>query len=102
MYRFPYPWVEELDAESLPNCTVYQTDGHGSAAARSLEAAVRDSLENPIGCPSLAAMLRDSSAKKVLILVDDMTRPTPQRRMLPALLSALEESGIRSEDICIV
>ncbi len=102
MYRFPYPWVEALDTESLPNCTVYEPGEHTSLVSQSLEEAVRDCLEKPAGCPPLATMLRDSSAKKVLILVDDMTRPTPQRRILPALLSALGESGIRSEDICVV
>ncbi|QQO09149.1 nickel-dependent lactate racemase [Breznakiella homolactica] len=40
--------------------------------------------------------------KRLLIIINDATRPTPTEAMLSVLLPAVEKSGIRKEDICIL
>jgi nickel-dependent lactate racemase len=40
--------------------------------------------------------------KKVAIVVDDNTRPTPTARMLPLILAELQQAGVRDEDITIL
>jgi len=49
--------------------------------------AVRDALRQPIGSPPLKALVKPSD--KVGIAFSDITRPTPNHIMLPALLSEL-------------
>jgi nickel-dependent lactate racemase len=56
-------------------------------------------LKNPIGSPSLKELIFQKKAQKILIIVNDITRPTPYKIILPPLLSELEEAGIKKEDI---
>ncbi|HEX9075323.1 MAG TPA: nickel-dependent lactate racemase [Anaerolineae bacterium] len=63
-------------------------------------ALVAAALENPTGCPPLARTVRRGNT--VAVLVDDYTRHTPIRVMLPPVLCELEEAGIAPRDIRIV
>ncbi|HOF03393.1 MAG TPA: nickel-dependent lactate racemase [Atribacterota bacterium] len=56
-------------------------------------------LEEPIKSPALAQLIRDKKAKTILIIVNDITRPTPYHILLPPLLKKLEQTGIKKEDI---
>lgn len=47
-------------------------------------------------------MLRESRARTVLILADDLTRPTPQAEMLPPVLDCLAAAGIAEKDITVL
>jgi nickel-dependent lactate racemase len=64
------------------------------------EAAVADSLRHPIGSWSLAELAR--GRRNACILVCDITRPVPNRLLLPPLLRTLEEQGIARKDILIL
>jgi len=65
-----------------------------------LAGAVWEALENPIGLPKLRKLLRPQT--QVLILVDDLTRPTPQRELLPSLLDFLNGCGVSDRNIRIL
>ncbi len=64
------------------------------------ETAVANALANPIGTPPLAELAR--GRKDACILVCDITRPVPNRIILPPLLKTLEEQGIARRDILIL
>jgi nickel-dependent lactate racemase len=57
-------------------------------------------LQDPIGTPPLGRMARPGN--RVVILADDLTRPTPQRKILPALLDCLHEAGVADEDVTVI
>lgn len=61
-------------------------------------AAVRDAIRNPIGAPGLAELVA-RHGKRTLILVDDSTRSTPQKLILPILLDELNEAGVPDSEI---
>jgi nickel-dependent lactate racemase len=63
-------------------------------------AAIDDVLRRPTGTPPLADLAR--GRKNACILVCDITRPVPNRLILPPILRTLEASGMRREDICIL
>ncbi|MCB9148198.1 MAG: nickel-dependent lactate racemase [Caldilineaceae bacterium] len=63
-------------------------------------AAIRAALCEPIGSPPLAQKVRPGD--KVVIVHSDITRPTPNDRMLPVLLAALEAAGIARADITLL
>jgi nickel-dependent lactate racemase len=63
-------------------------------------AAVARALAEPIGTPPLAQMAR--GRKNACILVCDITRPVPNRIILPPLLRTLEEQGIARRDILLL
>src|SRR5438034_3483857 len=64
------------------------------------EAAIAGALAHPIGSRPLAEVAR--GRRNACILVCDITRPVPNRTILPPLLRTLEEQGIARRDILIL
>ncbi|MGO8880043.1 MAG: nickel-dependent lactate racemase [Desulfomonilaceae bacterium] len=67
-----------------------------SGAIDSMEACARG-IMSPIGAERLAS--RDLSGKKVLVVVDDHSRPTPVAGFLPAVLNELSAAGVSKESV---
>ena len=63
-------------------------------------AAIAAALAQPIGSPPLAQIAR--GRKNACILVCDITRPVPNKLILPPLLRILEEQGIARRDTLIL
>ena len=63
---------------------------------------LRELLKNPFGCPSLRELIFQKKASKVLIIVNDITRPTPYEIILPPLLDELRQIGIKKENIIFI
>lgn len=68
---------------------------------RDLPAAVREALASPVGAPGLDELARRHGTK-TMILVDDGTRSTPQKLILPVLLDALNAAGVRDGEITVM
>jgi len=63
-------------------------------------AAIRQALRVPIDAPPLRELVRRGD--RVVVVHSDLTRPIPNDRVLPVLLSALEEAGVRRGDITLL
>ena len=63
-------------------------------------AAIRAALRQPINSLPLAARVR--AGNKVVIVHTDITRATPNDRLLPVLLAELEAAGIKRGDITLL
>jgi nickel-dependent lactate racemase len=61
---------------------------------------IKHSLENPIGSAPLSQEVK--KGMKLIIMADDITRPTPRERIFPALLNRLNEAGIPDRDITVL
>jgi len=61
-----------------------------------------DLLKNPMGSLSLKKLIQQKGAKKILIIVNDITRPTPYKMILPPLLDELKKIGIKKENIAFI
>jgi nickel-dependent lactate racemase len=70
------------------------------APAPDLDREIITALNRPIGSPPLAELAR--GAKKAVLLVDDVTRPTPAARILPVVLEELRRQGLSPGQISIV
>jgi nickel-dependent lactate racemase len=64
------------------------------------EAAIAHALAHTIGNPPLAEVAR--GRRNACILVCDITRPVPNRLILPPLLRTLEGQGIHRQDILLL
>src|SRR5262245_33684247 len=62
--------------------------------------AIAQMLRNPIGTPPLTELARGK--KSACILICDITRPVPNKLILPPMLKILEESGIPRDQILIL
>lgn len=67
-----------------------------------LKEAVFKAMESPEGCEPLSIQLRKENPKSILLLIDDNTRSTPQRIILPVVLDYLDSCGISDSQIKIL
>lgn len=61
---------------------------------------VKQAVQRPVGSAPLTELVKGKD--HVAIVVDDLTRPTPRRPMLEALLDYLGEQGVADEQIDVV
>ncbi|GHV53689.1 hypothetical protein FACS1894206_04860 [Deltaproteobacteria bacterium] len=64
--------------------------------------AALDAVDNPTGTPSLTAMLREKKPEKIVVVVNDVTRPTPYAVLFPPLLKAFDAAGIKDEQVTLL
>jgi len=64
------------------------------------EKIVEESLDNPIGTDRLENMLKPEMS--VVVLVDDITRPTPTAKILPHVMRRIEKAGVPDSNIKII
>ena len=84
-YRFPETWQLELygpvDAPAIDDKTIEKA------------------FANPIGTSPLGDLAKGK--KNVVLLADDLTRPTPTYKLMPFILAELKKGGIDEEAIKI-
>ncbi|MFQ6066021.1 MAG: nickel-dependent lactate racemase [bacterium] len=61
---------------------------------------IRESLKNPISSAPLSEQVK--RGEKVVIIGDDVTRPTPRKRIFPVVLDELNKAGIPDKDITVL
>ncbi len=88
-----------LDVE-LPNKTIGPLSIRDAVPLDDPEAALHAALANPIGTKSLAELAKGK--KSACILICDITRPVPNKLLLPPVLETLEEAGIPRSEIVIL
>ena len=96
------PWGKETLALKLPQgwelLGVMEPSPRAGLADMQVE--VERSLASPIGHPRLVEMTRPGM--KIALMIDDDSRPTPVRRILPAVLAELARGGIRPEQVTVI
>lgn len=68
-------------------------------AENEVEAIIK-ALRNPIGTPPLSQLA--APGQKVAIVVDDITRPTPTKKLMDPIVKELEAIGIADEDVTVI
>jgi nickel-dependent lactate racemase len=61
---------------------------------------IQESFKNPIGTPRIRDIALNK--QKVVILFDDLTRPTPTSEILPFIFKELSEGGVGADKIRLV
>lgn len=62
--------------------------------------ALREALRHPSQSPALADLVK--TGRRIVIAHTDITRATPNNRILPVILAELEAAGARREDITLL
>jgi nickel-dependent lactate racemase len=88
-------------AVDLPDDRSIRTLGYQPATPLAdPDAVVRDCLAHPIGSPPLAELAR--GRRDACVVICDITRPVPNRTILPPVLATLEQAGIPRDKILIL
>lgn len=95
LYHFPYEWAEPVDVPDRDLIGVFAPREGADAADE--ESTIARGFSSPVG----SALLRDEvrGASRVLILVDDVSRPTPAARLIPHVLEELLRGGVPEDGI---
>ena len=81
-----------------PNTTVLRM--RPSVPVEDPDRAVENALLNPTGSQPLHELARGRSS--ACVVISDITRPVPNRLILPPILRTIEDAGVRREDILIL
>ena len=79
---------------------VFDLDIADRPSIRNVEDRLRLELKRPHSTHPLPSITGAES--KVALLVDDLTRPTPQRILLPIILGELEKAGVKSRNVKVI
>lgn len=69
-------------------------------AVADIEFEVKRALNAPIGSLPLGELVKDK--KKIVIVADDNTRPTPTDKIIPILLNELNQAGIADQQVTVM
>lgn len=95
-YTFPYDTITPVDIPASHRVDVY-TVGAIEGVQEAPGAVVAASLAAPFGMPRLSQMVNVDS--RILIVVDDISRPTPAHQIIPEVLTELALGGARDPNI---
>lgn len=90
----------EIDVDIPDRSVLWELWPNDLPAVDDEEKAIRDAITNPIGSERLGRLVKPGM--KAVIIADDMTRPTPKKRILPILLDELNKAGVPDNDITIL
>jgi len=99
--HFTLPYARESIELDLPDRNVaFYVHRNQMSAVSNVRGSIVDAMRNPYGIPSIAKLAQGKD--RVVVLVDDMTRPTPVKEILPAILEELRVGGLKAEKIKII
>jgi nickel-dependent lactate racemase len=99
MKKITLPYGHEQRVIEIPEENLAWIEGPRHAPRLpNIPAAVRHAIRNPIGSSTLAELIA-RHGKRTLILIDDSTRSTPQKLVLPILLDELNAAGVPDSEI---
>lgn len=102
MAQVEIPWGDQFITLDLP--TTWEVVGIVQPAAIAPVSNVHDeiirSLNEPIGSERISELAREKA--RVVIIVDDSSRPTPVREIFPFVIAELEQAGVQRKQITIV
>jgi nickel-dependent lactate racemase len=93
------PWYgdTEFEIDFPTSWEVVVCQMAGWDAPKLSEEGIQSAFRNPIGTPRIKELARNK--KEVVILFDDLSRPTKVAELVPYVLQELKEGGIKDENI---
>lgn len=98
-YRVPFD-TGELTFELPLGWQATVVESNRVPPIKDVAAAVAGAVRNPVNSPPLQALA--SPGDTVCIVFTDITRASPDFVLVPPVLAALEEAGVRDEDITLL
>ena len=62
--------------------------------------AIKEAIKNPIGSPTIPIITQDKN--NAVVICNDITRPTPDKLLIPPILDELNKGGISDKDIKVI
>lgn len=99
-FRLPYGHYQKAEFDVPDRSVAFYVERKKFPAVSDVRLSIAEALKRPIGIPPLGKLARKGD--KVLVLVDDLTRPTPQNEILPPILEELCSGGLSDDNVQIM
>ncbi|MBD3352100.1 MAG: nickel-dependent lactate racemase [Candidatus Lokiarchaeota archaeon] len=96
LYNFPYKNVQDIRLSDDLDVTIYHVK-ELSDVDESAEEIVKSCLNNPFGAKRISESLNPDD--KVLLIVDDISRPTPIAEFISVILDEIHSCGVKRENV---
>ncbi|MCD6232052.1 nickel-dependent lactate racemase [Candidatus Aerophobetes bacterium] len=91
---------KEVKVEIPEENFIYSLSPGDLPGLKNEEESIKESLRNPVSSAPLIQEIKEGM--KIVILGDDITRPTPRRKIFPVLLDEINEAGVPDKDITLI
>jgi nickel-dependent lactate racemase len=99
-FKLPFGHHQKVEFDLPDKNLSYYVERKKLPSIPNVRDSVTEALKKPVGIPPLSKLARKGD--KVVVLVDDVTRPTPQNEVLPPVLEELCASGIGANDVQVM
>jgi nickel-dependent lactate racemase len=99
-FELPYGHHQKVEFDLPDRNLAYYAERKKLPPISDVHHSISEALKNPIGIPSLSKLVKKTD--KVVVLVDDLTRPTPQDQVLPPVLEELCAGGLPTDNVQIM
>ncbi|HBM80955.1 MAG TPA: nickel-dependent lactate racemase [Clostridiaceae bacterium] len=90
----------EISIKSNKNMRILENNRESSMP--DLHKIAKKRFENPICSPTLSRIVHEENPKNIVIIINDITRPTPYDLLLEPMLKELEAAGVKKRNITIL
>ena len=98
--KYQIPFGKEMLYADLPKEQVlFYAEPIKPEVPSNADVLIEEALDHPIGTKRLEEMV--TADQKILILSDDLTRPTPKRQLIEHILKRLKKVGVPDKNITI-
>ncbi|HXZ98406.1 MAG TPA: nickel-dependent lactate racemase [Candidatus Acidoferrum sp.] len=99
-FKLPFGHHQKVDFDIPDKNLTYYVERKKLPPVSDVCDSVVEAVNKPIGMPPLSKLAKRGD--KVVVLVDDLTRPTPQNEVLPPVLEELCAGGLSADDVQIM
>ena len=99
--HFKIPYARESVELDVPDRNLaFYVHRSQLPAVNNIRESIVDAMRHPYGIPSLGKLANGKD--RIVVLVDDVTRPTPLKKILPVILEQLCSEGTKADKIRII
>lgn len=99
-FKLPYGHHESVEFDVPDRNVAFFVERKKLLAVPDVPQSVLEALKKPIASPSFDRIAKKGD--KVVVIIDDLTRPTPQKEVLPTVLEQLCSDRVGEDDIEIM
>ena len=99
-FKLPFGHHQKVEFDVPDKNLTYYVERKKLPSVPNARDSVAEALKKPIGIPPLSKLVKRSD--EVVVLVDDLTRPTPQNEVLQPVLEELCAGGLSAENVQIM
>jgi len=98
--QLPYGKERQVEIEIQKENLHFIVEKGTVSTSNGCQKIIQTSIRNPVGRPPIRSMVKSND--KIVIIGDDITRPTPQDIIIPIVLDELNSVGVPDKNVHVI